>query len=292
MHSMTGFGRGREARQGLTVVAEVSSVNRRQCDVRILLPKEYAVLEGRLRSRLQKRVSRGAYAVTITVSLAAERRLDMSGLDVDAAVAALRKLQEIGARAGLTADVRAVDALAVPGVICEAALGSDTETVGVLAETALDLAMDGLRRTQETEGQALADDLLRRCQLMNDMLAAIRGLADASVALLRDRIVARIRLLGVELAADSERLAKEVAFLAERSDVSEEITRLGSHLDQLCGLCRTDDALGRNLDFLCQELGREINTLCAKAADTELVRHALSFKVELERVREQVQNVE
>lgn len=138
----------------------------------------------------------------------------------------------------------------------------------------------------------MGDDFRRRLAVMRTAVGEIRAQADAALVKARDRLLERIRVLGLNLDLGDERLAKELAFAAERSDIAEEITRLDSHLDQFGDALGKPEAVGRMLDFLCQEMAREINTLSAKTADTAISSRALVLKAEVERIREQVQNVE
>ena len=161
-----------------------------------------------------------------------------------------------------------------------------------LAAKALEDALDDLDRTRIAEGQRLKADLLQRGQNLKDLVEKIAARADDAVILQKKKLQERIATLGIELQTDDERLAKELAFYVEKADITEETVRLQSHLVQYAQLLDSDDDPGRNLDFLGQEMNREANTLSAKTADMDIAGYALSLKTELNRIREQIMNIE
>lgn len=292
IHSMTGFGQGSAAANGVAVRVEVAAVNRKQADVRLCLPRDLAGLEARLRAQAQARVSRGALTVSVALELAPERRLAQLRPDHAFAKALVASLRESARELGLADDLRLSDVLSLPGVLAEAPMLAAGDECAELAGRALADALDALRAMQAREGAALCADLRGRLARLAALLGAIRAGMDGAVVELRDRLRERLRVLGQECPDDDERLLKEVCFCAERSDIAEEVTRLDSHIAQCQAILAGDGPAGRNLDFLCQEMGREINTLAAKTGATAVVHDALAFRTELERVREQVQNLE
>ena len=294
MRSMTGYGRGQSLHQGVVVILELTAVNRKQQDIRLTLPKELLCLEPRLRARVAERLSRGAVAVALTYELTAERRLAAAQVDAEFAVALVERFRALATRLGINSEIRLGELLAVPGVVQDAQSLLPLDDIADAAVLALDAALAALRNMQETEGDNLRRDLLLRSRSLEPRAAELAAGQDAILAHYRDRLKERMVQLGLNPVADAERLAREAALLAERADIHEETTRLASHLQQFRALLETppDEPAGRNLDFLCQELGREINTLAAKTCDTAHSRLALAFKTELERLREQVQNIE
>ena len=293
MHSMTGYGRGQCRRDGCTVTVELSAVNRKQPDFRFLLPRDLAWLEARLRPQVQERITRGAVTVVFACELAPERRRAQVRVNAELAAAVVLRLREAARSAGISEEVRIGELLAVPGIIEDAGGATADDTVAGTAAEALRLALDALRQMQEREGAALARDMVARLAVLAGLLDEIRGLADGALIQYRERLRERLRLLALDFGPDDDRLAREIAFTAERADVHEEMTRLASHLAQYRDLlAAAPQPAGRNLDFLCQEMAREINTLAAKTPDTTISRHALAFKADLDRLREQVQNVE
>lgn len=293
MHSMTGYGRGQCRREGCTVTVEISAVNRKQPDFRFLLPRDLAWLEARLRPQVQERITRGAVTVVLACELAPERRRAQVRVNAELATAVVIRLREAARGAGISEEVRIGELLAVPGILEDAGAATADDTVAGTAAEALRLALDALRQMQEREGAALARDMVTRLETLTVLLGEIRNLADGALVQYRERLRERLRLLALDFGPDDDRLAREIAFTAERADIHEEMTRLASHLAQYRDLLdAAPQPAGRNLDFLCQEMAREINTLAAKTPDTTLSRHALAFKTDLDRLREQVQNVE
>jgi uncharacterized protein (TIGR00255 family) len=292
MNSMTGFGRGIAERGGASVVVEVAAVNsRKQTDIRVVLPRELSALEPLLRQRIQERVSRGTLNVTLQYTLAPEQRAESLAIDVPFATELVRRLRELAAATGVEPRLSLADLLQVPGVLSSAG-GSPAEAVRDLAVEALDDALDGLRTMQLAEGEKLGHDIANRLASLKDRLESIAVRADEALLQHRDRLRQRIALLGVSLPLDDERLAREVAFYAEKSDITEEVVRLRSHLERFGDLLEEDRDVGRELEFLCQELSREASTIAAKTTETAIAEVVVALKAELTRVREQVLNVE
>ncbi len=292
MNSMTGFGRGLAEHQGNSVVVEVAAVNsRKQTDIRTIMPRELSALEPLFKQRVQERVSRGTFAVTLQYSLAPEQRAASLGIDAVYAAAVARRLREVAAAAGVEPHLTLADLLLVPGVLRDAA-AVPGEGVRELAMEALDDALDGLRNMQRVEGEELRHDLESRLATIRDNVQAIADRADEAVLQQQKRLRERIALLGVDLPIDDERLAREVAFYAEKSDITEEVVRLRSHLDQFVDLLDQDRDVGRELEFLCQEMNREATTVGSKTTETGTAERVIALKAELARIREQVLNVE
>lgn len=292
MNSMTGFGRGVAEQDGSTVVVEVAAVNsRKQSDIRVIMPRELSAIEPQFRQRIQERVSRGTLAVTVQYSLAPERRAESLVIDLRLGAEAARRLRELAVAAGLEPRLTLADLLAVPGVVGSSA-ESPAEQVRELAAEALEEALDGLRTMQRAEGEKLRHDLENRLATIRDRVESIAVRADEALLLQRQRLQERIAVLGVDLPIDDERLAREVAFYAEKSDITEEVVRLRSHLDQFADLLEEDRDVGRELEFLCQEMNREATTVGSKTTETGIAELGISMKAELARIREQVMNVE
>lgn len=292
MRSMTGFGRGQERVDGVQACVEIAAVNRKQLDLRLTLPKEAAALEPVLRAHAQPRLVRGSYVVTVSVDFPAGTRPVKTMLDAAVIGAVTAQWRELARDLKLEPALTLHDVAAIPGAVVETQVSLVTESLKQAVLSAFDKALAAVQIMQEKEGAALRQDLEKTAARLGDGVARIQARADESLRYCRDRLRERIRLLGVELGADDERLAKEVAFWAERSDIHEEVTRLESHLDQLRETLAKEEPIGRPLDFICQEMTREINTLSAKTAETAVVHVALTLKAEVERLREQVQNVE
>ncbi len=292
MQSMTGYGRATAERDGTRVTVQIAAVNsKKQAEIRCSMPRELGGIEPFVRQELQARIERGSLNVNLAYELGPDWRGRAVSLDLDVAGHVLAELREFAARHGLAADIRVGELLAVPGVTQQRTDLPD-ELLQELALAALGQAIDELNAMRRAEGLTLARDLRERCAAMQADVAAVAERADLAQIQHRDRLIERIAKLGIELATDDERLAREVAFCVDRSDITEEIVRLRSHLDQFAALLGEDGAVGRKLDFLGQEIGREIGTLGAKTADTAISERVIDFKVELGRVREQLLNVE
>lgn len=292
MRSMTGYGRGTAEANGNVVCVELSAVNsRKQVEMRFAIPRELGMLEPQLRQQAQQRLSRGSLNIAVTYQLSQENNSQLASIDLDVACRAVEMLREIKRRSGLSSEPAIADVLQIPGVLISNN-SSPYEPLLKLAETALARALDELDAMRLREGVVLQQDLLQRGRSMGELVDKIVARADEAVQQQKIRLRERIAKLGMELSLDDERLARELVFYAERADITEETVRLQSHLVQYQELLNSPDDPGRNLDFLGQEMNREINTLSAKTADLEISALALSLKTELGRVREQIMNIE
>ena len=291
MHSMTGYGSGRAATaEGVPCTVEVQSVNRRQGEVVVNLPRELASLEPAVRELVHARVARGRLVVNILPQPRANSTAP--AIDRAAARAYYDAMVALRDELGAGGEISIESVLRAPGVLRAGDDPLDPETIRPSVEVALRHALDELIKMRAHEGQHLADDLRGRLEEMRMHLAAIRQRQPDATAHYRQTLHERLRRAGVELPIDDERLAKEIVLFADRCDISEEVTRLESHLDQFRALLEKDEPVGRTMDFLAQEMGREFNTLGAKANDLAIGQLTLACKTELDKVREQVQNIE
>lgn len=292
LRSMTGYGRGEAAGGGIRVEAEVSSVNRKQLDVRLNLPRSLAAFESRLVELVQAAVSRGQVSggVVLHVSSAARRK----GARVDRALAGayVRELRDAAAALGLRDDLAASVLMELPDVVQHLDVEQDADDIWPVLRRAFAGAIKQLVAMREREGAALKRDLERRIGRLEKELSPVRKEAPAVAGKYRVALMERLRRAGISVDRSDPQLVKELAVFAERSDISEEITRLESHLQQARGLLSAKEPAGRTLDFLAQEMFREINTIGSKANDVVITRRVIQFKTELERIREQVQNIE
>ena len=291
MKSMTGYGRATAEANGNQVTVEVSAVNSRKLvDMRFTMPRELNALEPMLRQSIQQHFSRGSLNIVVSYKLSEENRRLQAAIDLPAAQAAAKMLTELAQQTGLQPPT-VQDIIAFPGVISEN-VSSSLEPLKELVVQALEAALADLSAMREKEGAALREDLLARGKTIAALVEQIAARGDDALVLQRQRLRDRIAALGVELTLDDERLTKELTFYAERADITEEIVRLQSHLVQYEELLNSDDAPGRNLDFLSQEMSREANTLSAKTADLAITNDVLAIKAELARIREQIMNIE
>lgn len=290
MQSMTGFGRGTHATSHSAATVEVSSVNRKQGEVSIHLPRALAELEPTLRKMVLSRISRGRVSVQVRLEhlqgFAADVQVDTGR--AKALEAAFTTLSDAIDRP-LQPD--ATDFLRAPDVFTfEEGFSPDDALSAV--EPALQAALDALVAMRRSEGDDLKQDFLDRLALLEAQAQAIETHAPSVISSYRDALFRRLGEAGLDLDLNDERVVKEIALFADRCDITEEITRLRSHFRKFAEYLDSGEPVGRSLDFLCQELNREFNTIGSKANDATLAQHVVIAKTELEKIREQVQNVE
>ena len=292
LNSMTGFGRGEAAADGIKAEAELSSVNRRQFDVRANLPKSMAVFEAHIYKAIHSAVSRGCVTGTFKINYSGEARSRSARIDKETARSYITGLRRVAKELGLRDDLGAGDLLSLPEVVIHEAVPADSKRLWSLVRRALNDAIKQLLEMRAAEGAVLEKDLRRRFTRLQRGLAKIVRHAPRTVRRHRAALVQRLRDADLEVGHTDPHLAREIALFADRCDISEEIVRLESHFKQAGTLMGNGGTVGRTLDFLCQEMFREINTIGSKANDPEISRCVISFKAELEAIREQVQNVE
>jgi uncharacterized protein (TIGR00255 family) len=290
MHSMTGYGRGQVARGGRTISVEIQSVNKRQADILINLPSGLESIESELRARTDQRLHRGRIVVNVTVTGSGSS--DQPVLNYEIARNYLQRFLKLKEELRLAGEVTVETILRSPGVITSSQETTLDRSVHQAVEEALDLALKQLLEMRAKEGATLYRDLTKRTKSIRKAVALIRKMRPRAINRYRDQLVERIRKLKADVTVDDDRLVREVAFFAERSDFSEELTRLDSHLDLFTETTNKQESIGRTLEFISQEIGRELNTLSAKANDAEISQIAVHCKAELEKIREQIQNVE
>lgn len=273
--------------KGFAVTVELSSVNRKQFDATLWLPKEWLSFEARLLGLLRTAISRGAVRGLVTVR-------PLSGADAAAALEArLRVVREAAGRLGLKGEPTVSDLAALAAAAPEPPPPEPTEPVWETVEAAARDALKGLVETRRAEGGRIAEDLRKRLEGLRGIHAQIAALAPTLPPLWKEALRKRLaELLPAGTALDAGTLEREAALFADRCDIAEELTRLASHFAHAETLLSGEAPGGRPLDFLCQELNREANTIGSKCAGTEIPRLVLAFKTLLETFREQVQNLE
>ncbi|MBS1108655.1 MAG: hypothetical protein H6Q88_647 [Anaeromyxobacteraceae bacterium] len=290
IRSMTGFGAGRGGAAGEVVEAEVRSVNHKFCEVKARLPREMAALETDLVRQVKDRLARGGVDVSLRRTTA--RGALSPRVDAELAAEYARAFEEVRARLGLSGQVSLSEVLAADGVVTLEERAVDLESARTAGSAALAAALDALLAMREREGAALSRDLESRLAVVEGIAARLAELSPRSVEDYRARLHERVAELSRGLAPDPARLATEVALFADRTDVTEELTRLSSHVAQMRGLLASGEPAGRKMDFLVQEMHREANTVGSKSQSAEAASAVVSLKAEIERMREQVQNVE
>lgn len=297
MNSMTGYGRGESSADGARVGVELKSMNRKQAEVVVMLPPEWEPLEARIRDAVARVVARGRCEVRVSLDLP-EGAPAGPRLQRDVVAAYAREWSEVAAGLGLSGAAAQVslEVLArCPGVFPtqDRSTVVDPEAAWPATSAALASALSALEGMRRREGEALERDLEVRIGGIRAALDRVRALAPEVPLRHRQALHQRLQAAGLEgVSLDDERLLKELVVFADRSDISEEIARLDSHFQQYEDCRRSREAGGRKLDFLSQEFHREINTIGSKANDARIAAEVVLMKTELERFREQVQNVE
>jgi uncharacterized protein (TIGR00255 family) len=290
---MTGYGRGEHIQEGYKITTELSSVNRRQAEISVYLPRELEPLEARVRSEINRRVARGRVTARISLQVTESALISHAHVNIALAKAYARELKKLATELKISSELSLDTLVRAPGVfqVDSALADADHFWPGIAAS--LKDALDALIRMRTREGAHLAKDLKARISAMRKAVAKVRTEAPEMVARYRVQLRERIKAAGLPLPAEEEeRLQKEIIYFADRSDISEEVTRLQSHFKQFDDCSRSDEPVGRTLDFLAQEMNREVNTIGSKASDTVIGREVVLLKTELEKFREQVQNVE
>ena len=291
IRSMTGYGSAEIERDGQRLTAEIRSVNHRFCEVSIRAPKVVSTFEDQIRQLIQDRFSRGKLNLSITWSGAGDSGevLRLNEPVTDRYVALLEQLRK---RYSLEGGIDVKTLAALPDVFAwEHTALSDEETWGILRDLVTNAA-ESMNSMKGREGQALAKDLEERLAILRKQLDTVSERAPMRPLELRDRLMERLKPLLADVELDPTRVAQEVAFYADRLDCTEECVRLSAHIDQFRHLIDNPELAGRKLNFLLQEMNREANTIGSKANDVEIQHAVIVIKEELERLREQVQNVE
>jgi len=288
---MTGYGRGETDFNGAKLTVELNSVNRKQNDIVVNLPRDLVGLESRVRQTIGEGISRGRTNVVINClnNLATTPKL---ALDTELARSYHQAMRELQNELNTPGEITIGTILQAPGVMRVPEQTLDADDVWPALERALRSALAELIKMREREGKHLAKDLIHRLKAMRKRLKEIRALHPDVVRKYRAALLERIQKADLPIDGSDERLLKEVSFFADRSDISEELTRLESHLAQFAHHLRRSEPVGRTLEFITQEIFRELNTIGAKANDAVISQHVVACKAELERIREQIQNLE
>jgi len=292
MKSMTGCWRGECARDGSKVTVEISSVNRKQAEIALGLPRDLEPLEPRLRDEINRCISRGRLNVRVALQTATGRGRGAARFDLDLAKSYGREFTRL-AKVLKLSDAVTLDLVArAPGVMQMNEPDLDPEALWPAVDKALRQALSALVKMREREGAHLKKDLQSRIAAISRAVVRVAQRAPESQRRYREQLLERVKAAGLDLPADDERLVKEAVLFADRSNISEELTRLQSHLQQFEDCMQSAEPVGRTLDFLSQEMNREVNTIGSKANDAAISREVVQMKTELEKFREQVQNVE
>lgn len=289
--SMTGYGRAEHSTDEMDVAVELKSVNHRYLEFSARVPRNYAFLEERLKRYFQQRVSRGK--LDVFVSIDASRQpgvaVELNEPLAEAYAAALRRLAVC---AGLPEESLLSRIAQYPDLMNVRKETPDEEAVWSLVEPAAEEALAAFMRMREAEGQRMKQDVLERLEAILRQVAFVESRSPETVKNYRERIEQKVRELLGDAQVDEQRLLTETALFADKVAVAEETVRLRSHMDQVRALLESGEPVGRKLDFIVQEMNREANTIGSKAQDMEVTRAVVEIKSEIEKIREQIQNIE
>jgi len=291
LKSMTGYGRAETESSGRVWTSEVKSVNNRFLDAKVKLPRNYSALEDRIRKKFGSYHQRGRVDCIVNVSgdFSDLVRVDV---DLDLARTYRERLGSLAAELGIDEDIDLSMLVSLPDILIREQQQEDVESVWPLLEKSIEAALEQCLDMRMREGEALCADLSQRLELFTATLDSIEQSIPMIIADREKALKERLDKLLDTIDIDPARLAQEVAILVDKSDVTEEMVRLRSHIDQFKGLLENAEPVGRKLDFLIQEFLREVNTIASKINDAETAHKAVTLKSELEKMREQVQNIE
>ncbi len=288
---MTGYGHGQTTTNGCRYSVELNSVNRKQSDVVVTLPRELSELEPRVRDTINTEISRGRLTVVISWH-ASSPNSGRPALDAALARNYYQAMLSLRDELGATGEISIETVLRAPGVLRISDDQTNSDDAWPHVEGALKEALAELISMREREGKHLAKDLIKRLKTVREAVRKIRELHPDVMKKYRQSLHERVQRAGIDLPLDDDRLVKEVIFFAEKCDITEELTRLESHFAQFAHHLRKPEPVGRTLEFICQEIGRELNTVGAKANDGEISQWVVTCKSEMEKIREQIQNIE
>ena len=288
---MTGYGRARATRNLRDITVEIRSVNNRYLDCTVKMPRMYAFAEDAVKARVQKAVSRGKVDVYITVDASAA---DVAQVNVNTALAAqyAQALRALAAVCGTEGQVTPEQLARFPEVLTVTKADEDLECVSADLCAVLDEALDSYNAMRAVEGVKLAEDIGARLTAIEGMTAQVEERSPETVREYQQKLTARMQEVLQSTAIDEQRILQEAAIYADRIAVDEETVRLRSHVSQLRGMLQSDQPMGRKMDFLIQELNRESNTIGSKCSNLDIARIVVDLKGEVEKIREQVQNIE
>lgn len=291
MKSMTGYGKGISNVNGRNLVVELKSVNHRYLDLSIKMPKVFFAYEDLMRQTIAERVSRGHVDVYLTYTDLQEKQKEVV-VDIGLAKGMIAAAERLQAETQLKNDFQLNALMRTPEILKVISPEDDPEEMKQLLRGALNAALDQLDEMKQKEGAKLKSDLLAKMKLIEGMVQEVMAIAPRVVENYREKLWNRIREALKDITPEDTRLLTEIALFADKSCIDEELTRLHSHLTQFREIAESEQPIGRKLDFLVQEFNRETNTICSKSNLAELTNIGLKMKNEIEKVREQVQNIE
>ena len=289
--SMTGYGRGETVKENISVVVELRSVNHRYFEFSCRVPRGYVFLEDKLKTFCQQRITRGKVDLFLTLDVTAS---DNVVVEINHSLASgyVNAIKELSETYQINDGFSAVTLARFPDIFTVKSQALDEDNVWSVVEEAVSLALDGFTAMRAKEGKKLYDDVKSRVETILEKVAFIEERSPETVKAYREKLETRIREMLADATVDEGRLLTETAIFADKVAVAEETVRLRSHIKQLMELLESDIAVGRKLDFIVQEMNREANTIGSKAQDIEIAHTVVDIKAEIEKIREQIQNIE
>lgn len=292
LRSMTGYGRGEFSNELYLFKVEMKSVNHRYNDINIKMPRHINYLEESLKRIIKKKINRGKIDVYINLEYISESAMDIK-IDIPLAVSFKDALSELSRELDLKDDIRINNILTMSEIIKVERRNLDEDLILQSLKEALNIALEGLLNMKLAEGAELKTDMMQNLNSIEELVLKIEERSPVVVLEYRDKLRERIKeIVNNTIELDDDKINYEVAFFADKSNINEEIVRLKSHLRQFELILNEEGAVGRKLEFLIQELNREINTIGSKANDISISQNVVEIKSELEKIREQVQNIE
>ena len=291
MKSMTGYGRAKEERDGKTITVELRAVNHRYLDCTVKAPRQYGFLDDAVKKAAAARIARGK--VEIFVGVEVEEGGDVAvTVNHQLAKRYLDALHDLSETYGLRDDVTMMTLAKLPDVLGSERIEQDAEAMTREVLAVFDKACDGFDQMRLREGEKLAEDVRGRCAAIERMVGEVETRSPERVKEYREKLLARMQEVLADTSIDETRILTEAAIYADKTAVDEETVRLRSHLHQMDGMLQETQPIGRKLDFLVQEMNREANTIGSKANDVAMARIVVDIKSEIEKIREQIQNIE
>jgi uncharacterized protein (TIGR00255 family) len=289
---MTGYGKGEASSSGFRIKAELKSVNHRYLDITVKLPRYLIYLEESIKKLIKEKLGRGKVDVFINLDFESISSLEVK-VDIPLAMNFKNALSDLRDQLQIEDSIRLSNILSIPDVIRTEKKDLDEASVWETLRSAIDSALSQLVVMRESEGQQLKLDMLEKLGTIEEIVSEVKIRSPLVVEEYRKKLNERIAALLEEPAIiDQDRLAMEVAVYADKSSIDEELTRMNSHIAQFRSIIEEDGAIGRKLDFLIQEFNREVNTIGSKSSDSIIVNKVVDLKSEIEKIREQVQNIE
>ena len=289
--SMTGFGHGTAESDNYSLTVEIKAVNHRFCELYVRSPKQLSIFEDSIKKAINNRIHRGKVDIFISFERTGIKK-PLLKVDKELALAYYNAMSELAEECHIASEIKINNLVNLPGIFTLETGEDDQEELENLLNTAIDAALDGVIAMRTVEGEALAADLLAHVALVEEATQSIASVASTVVQEQKQKLEQRIALLLDDIEVDQARLANELAFFADKVDINEELTRLFSHIEQFRQTVNSDGSVGRKLDFILQEMLREINTIGSKSNNLSINNLVINNKNELEKIKEQVQNVE